>query len=329
MRPIQRLDGVPPTLGPNGSGGRKATRLETAVASNSDANRSFPDHWNKPDVRGHLYASQGHVCAYCGRELPGNDRGDVEHFRPKAKVTEAPEHGGYWWLAYSLNNYVLSCRICNSYRKRSRFPLRPRAMHMTYPSRARLSREARALWNPTLDPLDDWLRVDWSDHLIPVMPIDTLARTPKTIVAESIKLFRINADPNLVRGRIGVREAVLHAIENADMASAGRCAIRYRPHSIVARTILADLHPHALPSRRIEVAWLLDRLRERLEVVVGLLELFPDDKTNQRDFDEMQWSLSTLLMDPDEEIVAMVETFGANLGLLEDMQAQANQLRQV
>ena len=42
------------------------------------------------------------------------DYGDVEHFRPKSK---------YWWLAYCLDNYLVSCAICNQKFKSNVFPI--------------------------------------------------------------------------------------------------------------------------------------------------------------------------------------------------------------
>jgi hypothetical protein len=41
-------------------------------------------------------------CAYCESIYRAVDSRDIEHFRPKAGVTEAPEHPGYWWLAAEL-----------------------------------------------------------------------------------------------------------------------------------------------------------------------------------------------------------------------------------
>ena len=43
-------------------------------------------------------------CVYCECEIPSNQHGDVEHYRPKSI---------YWWLAYTIDNYLLSCEVCN------------------------------------------------------------------------------------------------------------------------------------------------------------------------------------------------------------------------
>jgi hypothetical protein len=46
----------------------------------------------------------------------------VEHFRPKAKVTKVKTHPGYYWLGYEWSNLLLACWSCNN-RKRNRFPI--------------------------------------------------------------------------------------------------------------------------------------------------------------------------------------------------------------
>jgi len=88
-------------------------------------------------------------CAYCEFPISDFQPGDIEHFRPKAGVTDENDnkitfkdpqgnpileqgepklHSGYYWLAYDLNNLLPSCAACNRPRanklgKRSRFPV--------------------------------------------------------------------------------------------------------------------------------------------------------------------------------------------------------------
>jgi uncharacterized protein (TIGR02646 family) len=61
-------------------------------------------------------------CAYCEKAL-GSDSGEIEHYRPKAEVTGAPDHPGYYWLVVQPNNLFISCSRCNS-KKRNKFPVR-------------------------------------------------------------------------------------------------------------------------------------------------------------------------------------------------------------
>ncbi len=54
-------------------------------------------------------------CAYCESRFRHVYTGDIEHFRPKGKITEANPNQvpGYYWLAADWNNLLLSCRHCN------------------------------------------------------------------------------------------------------------------------------------------------------------------------------------------------------------------------
>lgn len=55
-------------------------------------------------------------CAYCEGKYSAGSWLDVEHYRPKAKVTvynEPVAHPGYYWLAYNWKNLLLACPKCN------------------------------------------------------------------------------------------------------------------------------------------------------------------------------------------------------------------------
>jgi uncharacterized protein (TIGR02646 family) len=53
-------------------------------------------------------------CWYC-EVRQTRSRMAVDHFRPKGRVKDVvPEHDGYWWLAFEVSNYRLSCTFCNS-----------------------------------------------------------------------------------------------------------------------------------------------------------------------------------------------------------------------
>lgn len=53
-------------------------------------------------------------CAYCEANTSVVAHGDVEHFRPKSE---------YWWLAYTYDNYLFACQICNQTYKSDNFPI--------------------------------------------------------------------------------------------------------------------------------------------------------------------------------------------------------------
>lgn len=85
-------------------------------------------------------------CGFCERRLEksafGNVEHDVEHFRPKARVDLWPtpeilrerelsygfslgsgDPTGYFLLPYHHENYLISCKTCNSALKRNHFPM--------------------------------------------------------------------------------------------------------------------------------------------------------------------------------------------------------------
>lgn len=89
---------------------------------------------------------QRHKCGYCERRLEhsevGNSEFDVEHFRPKSMVTSWPpasrtdrgadfdfplgttsKEVGYYLLPHNPDNYLVSCKTCNSSFKGTAFPV--------------------------------------------------------------------------------------------------------------------------------------------------------------------------------------------------------------
>ncbi len=67
-------------------------------------------------------------CAYCESRVRHVSSGDVEHYRPKKKVEDAPNHPGYYWLAYEASNLLPCCELCNRQRaKMNHFPVMGRS----------------------------------------------------------------------------------------------------------------------------------------------------------------------------------------------------------
>lgn len=91
----------------------------------------------KSKVKKDLYKAQSAVyldptgpfhgkCVYCEEDIFRNQTGDIEHFRPIAKVEDETgrairirvrgrgrDHPGYYWLAYDWRNLLASCILCN------------------------------------------------------------------------------------------------------------------------------------------------------------------------------------------------------------------------
>jgi hypothetical protein len=311
MRSIRRVRGRVPTLTPGEPGGKKAAQHLAARETNPDAELTFTDHWNAADVRRALYAIHGKVCAYCGCHLPRNDRGDVDHYRPK-NLREEPAHGGYWWLAYEFENYRLSCSTCNSSRKSDQFPLRPRARRVAFKDRARLDREARLLLDPASDPVEEWLCVKWHEVLCPIRPSDELPPNARVQVEATLALFKVNDDLRLIGERINAKYDVTKNIEDGRIDEARSRAIRFSPHSLVARQVLIDLG-HALPSANEELQWLLDDLLEDLGRAFQILRFHSSDMARselaEKQKEELLWSLAFLWHDLPADMRSDVELF--------------------
>lgn len=141
------------------AGGDIAAARKSAITDglNVDARKGI---WR--DLAPHLAELRNGKCWYSESRNPTADK-NVDHFRPKARVTDEPLHEGYWWLAFSHRNYRYSSQWCNQRRvdkstgtsggKWDQFPLRQGS------PRARREADDIELEIPELlDPIDpdDW-----------------------------------------------------------------------------------------------------------------------------------------------------------------------------
>ena len=100
-------------------------------------------------ARPFLFERQHSKCAYC--EISNDDCGSpVEHFRPKLGAEGksgkswqvASTH--YWWLAWSWENLLFSCELCNHKgNKGNKFPIRATTLRLSSPT------------SPCPDPIPD------------------------------------------------------------------------------------------------------------------------------------------------------------------------------
>lgn len=110
---------APSSLTSQGCHGEKelsAARLFYATWTSGDKGFSFAAYKGDDVVNSlqHLFHGK---CAYCESRYTSTQPVDVEHYRPKGGVEEAPDHGGYWWLAMKWENLLPSCIDCNRRRK--------------------------------------------------------------------------------------------------------------------------------------------------------------------------------------------------------------------
>jgi len=163
-------------------------------------------------------------CAYCESSIAADQPGDVEHYRPKARVTVnnssstsvtfvdagvVKPHPGYYWLAYDWENLLPSCIDCNRPNenkipgvhmgKRNYFPVK--AFRAVSPGDE--NKEEPLLINPVLQDPSVHLKMD-----------DTGLFESLTVEGqECIDVFCLNLREALVDGRKtaydGVRDKIL------------------------------------------------------------------------------------------------------------------------
>jgi hypothetical protein len=111
----------------------KVNKPNTVPASLQDCDEKIKDaliNKNKHNFRGYaqddvkqeLSKIYNNKCAFCETDTTAGSVLQVEHYRPKAKVTEEPAHKGYYWLAYEWTNLLYACASCNR-AKANFFPL--------------------------------------------------------------------------------------------------------------------------------------------------------------------------------------------------------------
>jgi uncharacterized protein (TIGR02646 family) len=321
VREFRRPAVTVPTLVTGGPGGDKRDQQAQAYIDTGAPPTAFPSHWTKPDVRGALYAMHGRVCGYCGADVSeaGND---VEHFRPKSNVKDDETHGGYWWLAYEFSNYLLSCAVCNQRYKVDRFPMQQGAAHVRYPDRQNLSAEQRVLLDPTCDKIESLVTVDWSKPAGKMQPKTTLTAVEAARVEEVLKFFRVNRRAAQRKKRAAIQRRVINKVAENKADEVRYLAIRYRPHSLVAKAILEAKAPHLLPTPEEELEWLLKDLSSDLILKLEDLEQSANPtELDKNEAKELFWALAVLWKDPPARTPQFVESFLETRGLKDHVQA--------
>lgn len=87
---------------------------ELRQATNSKARSlvfaQYSDLWSA--VKEHYRKLSDDKCWYCETSTQ-RMTGEIDHFRPKAGVTQT-QHPGYWWLGFDWRNWRYVCKFCNS-----------------------------------------------------------------------------------------------------------------------------------------------------------------------------------------------------------------------
>lgn len=159
-------------------------------------------------------------CWYSESKNPTSDK-DVDHFRPKNRVAEDPDHEGYWWLAFQWNNYRYSCQWCNQRRvddatdggKWDHFPVAPGSF------RARLEGDN---WKQEevelLDPIDpeDWKLLTFLPNGQPT-PAKEKGTREHDRAATSILVYHLHCRELVVERKI-LASTIRQLVENMEIA---------------------------------------------------------------------------------------------------------------
>jgi uncharacterized protein (TIGR02646 family) len=85
-------------------------------------------YYGHDNIKTPLIKAQHGKCAFCEQNVLSIAYGDIEHFRPKGgyrqNVKDSLHYAGYYWLAYTWDNLMFACAICNQRGKANLFPLR-------------------------------------------------------------------------------------------------------------------------------------------------------------------------------------------------------------
>jgi hypothetical protein len=159
-------------------------------------------------------------CWYSESINPTSDK-NVDHFRPKNRVEEDPVHEGYWWIAFSAQNFRYSSQWCNQRRvdhlhgtdggKSDHFPL------CLGSPRARQEGDDLELENPELlDPIDpdDWKLLTFLPDGYPT-PAKAGGTVDHLRASKSIEIYHLHCKP-LVNGRAAVAGSIQRMIQDLE-----------------------------------------------------------------------------------------------------------------
>ncbi len=188
----------------------------------SKAIKSKQSLWT--ELKPHLADLSEDKCWYCECRQERSHM-SVDHFRPKSDVAGCANHCGYWWLAFSWENFRLACQFCNalnaneeageSLGKWAHFPLLFEA-DRAYGPNDDLLRETPIL----LDPIKGAdVKLLWFDSNGAAVPKFDSVRHPRlhTRAAESVRILNLN-DERIREQRRAIFVAVKSLIDEGSRA---------------------------------------------------------------------------------------------------------------
>lgn len=198
----------------------------------------------KSDVWGQLSVILSELsfgkCWYCESTELRSDN-PIDHFRPKGKVAECPDHPGYWWLAFDWSNYRYSCTYCNSRRvntdtaggKQDHFPILP-------PYTWNKKIEDEFIENPILlDPtdIDDVNLLTFNINGEACPNVDDKTSPLYKRAKESVDLYHLNHTPTK-NARKRVYQTVRRLVSNINSLSAQN----FEANKLTIKDLKTQLH---------------------------------------------------------------------------------------
>ncbi|MFP2929231.1 HNH endonuclease [Pyxidicoccus sp. 3LG] len=142
---------------------RELPRVRTIAAVRKPSSEDIGGEYRV--VQEVLWKAQFSKCCFC-ETREQKKRNDVEHFRPKSRAARAPgctEQHGYWWLAWTWENLLFSCRNCNQApAKLDKFPLAPGSEPLV-PEQLPPGRERPLLIDPAKESGIDHIHFVWTE----------------------------------------------------------------------------------------------------------------------------------------------------------------------
>jgi uncharacterized protein (TIGR02646 family) len=199
------------------------------------ATKDFPSHWSEKSIKDALFEIHNGKCCFCERARDKAREPDVEHFRPKAKVTEDATHPGYWWLAFDWDNFLWACKACNEEYKRNHFPLSDPSTRVRVEG-GDLSGEESLLLNPAQDNCEQFFRYDWISAPGLMVKMDAVDADPRA--RTTIEILGLNRQ-DLLEERNRHLEYILRAVAVGIIVGRDQAALEERKNESIGK--LKDL----------------------------------------------------------------------------------------
>jgi len=227
-------------------------------------------------------------CAYCESRFAHVTPKDIEHFRPKSEIRTANRMSiapGYFWLAGSWTNLLISCPDCNREREHE-VPGQPEKVllgkHTQFPLRNEKARVRKHTGNIAkeethrllLDPCTD----DPEQHLTYDERGLILARNGSEMGVTSIAVYALQRKP-LVEERLRVLNDIVFQLEQL------RIAVRE-----LARAIQQQRDPVEIQEKRQQIKAIRDHLASHMAKDApyrGMIRDYIGRTKSNGDFDDL------------------------------------------